>query len=84
MLKKHSVFRDNFTNPFLNDLSLVMEEQNLAYEEILFEKNDLSSNLYIIFKGKVCLYNTTQNEKHEYEEVTLQEYDVTINHLKKL
>lgn len=40
MLKIHDVFRIHFSENFLIDLSTVMEEQNLAYEEVLYEQDE--------------------------------------------
>lgn len=55
ILKNQNVFKANFTEPFLNDLSQEMEEQNIASDELIFKEQDLPNKLYFIFKGGVSI-----------------------------
>lgn len=56
VLKGHYIFKANFSDQFLSELSVEMEEFTLAPDEILFKENEISNRLYFIFKGEITLY----------------------------
>lgn len=62
MLRSHLLFTLNFSNNFIDELSLLVKELKSKPEEIIFRKNDKSDKLYFLLNGKVKLI-TSSNTK---------------------
>lgn len=56
VLKGHYIFKANFSDAFLTELSIEMAEMTLAPDEILYKENEISTRLYFIFKGTISMY----------------------------
>lgn len=53
ILKSKKLFRLNFSEKFLNQLSLRMTEQKFGPEDVIYKENDLVNNIYFILNGDV-------------------------------
>lgn len=56
IIKQHPLFVKNFSEQFINDLSLCIREYKIGPEIIIQKKFAVQDNLYFILKGKVNLY----------------------------
>jgi CRP-like cAMP-binding protein len=55
------ILKFNFSQEFLQELSLFTKESLYGNGEIIFSKGDLDDKLYFIFKGSVELYIEKSN-----------------------
>ncbi|EAR83914.2 cation channel family protein (macronuclear) [Tetrahymena thermophila SB210] len=56
ILNDQKVFRLNFSQGFIADLSLKMKEKRLGPEELIFQERDYLDRLYFLIKGQVELF----------------------------
>ncbi|KAL4462758.1 hypothetical protein ABPG72_015013 [Tetrahymena utriculariae] len=56
ILNDQKVFRLNFSQNFIADLSLKMKEKRLGPEELIFQERDYLDRLYFLIKGQVELF----------------------------
>ncbi|KRX07308.1 Cyclic nucleotide-binding protein [Pseudocohnilembus persalinus] len=67
ILRSHSIFHSNFSEPFLQELTLSMKEQYLAPDELLFDQDCLSPKLCFIISGSIGLFNKWENKNQEQQ-----------------
>ncbi|KAL4467448.1 hypothetical protein ABPG72_000658 [Tetrahymena utriculariae] len=61
LLKNSKFFNLNFSEKFLNQISLFMKEKKYGPEEVIYRPDEQGSTLYFIFKGVVELYLPVKN-----------------------
>jgi CRP-like cAMP-binding protein len=50
-MRRYKLFTLNFSNEFLDELSLLVKERRFNPEEIIFRKGDAPQQLYFLLKG---------------------------------
>lgn len=66
ILKSKKLFYLNFSEKFLNELSLKMKEQRLGPEDIIYKEKEKVEQIYFIMNGEVVLNIGIKNDKNEY------------------
>ena len=65
IIRKYSLFADNFSENFLEALVRYMEEKNFMKDDIIFKENEnFNQNLYFIMTGKIDVFHVIADEKN--------------------
>ena len=56
ILKSSKIFKLNFNELFLDQISLHMKEMSIAPNEILFKQNQLDNKIYFITRGEIEVF----------------------------
>lgn len=72
ILNDQKVFKLNFSQDFILDMSLKMKEIRFGPEEIIFLENEYLDRLFFIIKGQVELFvNVSDSENNKLSRVNI-------------
>lgn len=79
ILQKSKIFKFNFSEPFLKELTLIMKEIICRPGEMIFSSKEVDNRIFFINKGYVELYLEKHKKKDEQDNYSYNILSVTQN-----
>lgn len=64
IIKNEKIFKLNFSDQLLEELTLKMKEKRLAPEEIIYNQNEFTDKLFFLMKGSISFLIQKDGDSH--------------------